>query len=310
MIGTSFPADALPERNGNGLFLPADQWIQASDIRFGNFEGTFFDGPPQSDGKATGPNRWLFRTPTDMVEVLREASFNVVSLANNHVKDFGQAGIKSTKDTLQNAGIQFSSKAGEVAMFNIEETSVALIAADFYKAPRSIVEPATTYVEIQKLKAAGHLVVVSVHAGAEGSGAEIIEPGNEIFLGENRGDSIGFAHMAVDYGADVIIMHGPHVPRGMEIYKDRLIAYSLGNFMTGRGIALDGNSKLAPLLRIQMNKTGAFRHGQIVSFIQKRDPQRIDLDLRHSAFQLMQKLSNEQFPNSQLSFQADGTFGF
>ncbi len=308
MMGTTYPANALPENQGKDLFKPALQWLQASDIRFGNFEGTFFDGSPQGDGKAGGPNRFLFRTPTDMVQRLNEAGINVVSLANNHVKDFGQAGVASTKSTLRSAGIQFSSKAGEVAEFQIEETSVALIAADFYKAPRSITEPASLYQEISQLKAKGKLVVVSAHVGAEGSGAEIIKTGTEIFLGENRGDSIVFAHGAIDAGADVIIMHGPHVPRGIELYQGRLVIYSLGNFMTGKGIMIDGISKLAPLIRIQIKKNGEFHQGQIVSFLQKREPQRIELDPQAQALKLIRNLSAQQFPNSVLTFEDNGTF--
>lgn len=242
-----------------------------------------------------------------MVARLTEAQFNVMSLANNHVKDFGSSGVTSTKATLRGAKIEFSSKAGEVAMFKVDETPIALIATDFYKAPRSITDPASTYAEISELKAKGNIVIVSSHVGSEGAGAEMVKSGTEIFLGENRGDSIDFAHRAIDAGADVIIMHGPHVPRGLEVYKDRIIAYSLGNFMTGKGISLNGYSQLAPLLRVQITKQGEFRKGQVVSFVQKRDPQRIELDPKSSALQLMKKLSQYQFPNSPLVFFPDGT---
>jgi poly-gamma-glutamate capsule biosynthesis protein CapA/YwtB (metallophosphatase superfamily) len=306
MMGTTYPSNALPENNGKGLFSPALQWLQASDIRFGNFEGTFFDGGPQADGKTPGPNRFLFKSPTSMVSALSEGQFNVVSLSNNHAHDFGRAGLNSTKETLKNAGIQFSSKDGEVANFRIDETDVALIAVDFYKAPRSITEPASTYLEISKLKQQGKLVIVSAHAGGEGDEAIQITFGKEIFLGENRGDSVGFARAAIDNGADLILMAGPHVPRGMEVYKGRLVAYSLGNFMTGKGISLSGYAKVAPLLRVQIAKDGEFKRGQIVSFIQGRDPQRIEIDKQATALKMMKKLSHDQFPDSLLSFADDG----
>lgn len=309
MMGTTYPSPGmLPENSGKGLFTPAKQWIDASDIRFGNFEGTFFDGGPQPDGKAPGPNRYLFKTPTQMGSRLSEAGFNVVSLSNNHSRDFGNAGLKSTKEILAANKIQFSSKSGEVASFSIDGQEVVLLAADYYKAPRSIVEPASTYLEISKHKQAGKLVIVSVHAGSEGVGAEVIKFGKEIFLGENRGDSVQFAHEAIDKGADVIIMHGPHVPRGLELYNKRLIAYSLGNFMTGRGISLDGYAKVAPLLRVQITKGGEFYQGQIVSFVQRREPQRIDLDKDATALKMIAKLSKDQFPNSPLKFETNGTF--
>lgn len=309
MMGTTYPsAGMLPENGGKNLFLPAKQWIEASDIRFGNFEGTFFDGQPQADGKSPGPNRYLFKTPTLMAPRLSEAGFNVVSLSNNHSRDFGSAGLKSTKEVLLQNGIQYSSKSGEVAQFTIDGQEVVLLATDFYKGQRSIVEPASTYLEISKYKQEGKLVIVSVHAGGEGAGAEIVKLGKEIFLGENRGDSVDFAHSAIDNGADVIIMHGPHVPRGLELYNKRLIAYSLGNFITGKGISLEGYAKVAPLLRLQIAKDGEFKQGQIVSFVQRREPQRIDLDKDATALRMMAKLSKDQFPNSALKFETSGLF--
>ena len=66
LMATTYPSNALPENDGKNLFEPALSWLKSSDVRFGNFEGTFFDGPPQSDGKTPGPNRWLFKTPTEM----------------------------------------------------------------------------------------------------------------------------------------------------------------------------------------------------------------------------------------------------
>jgi poly-gamma-glutamate capsule biosynthesis protein CapA/YwtB (metallophosphatase superfamily) len=295
------------ENEGSELFKPAESWIKNSDVRFGNFEGTFFDGPNQPDGKSPGPNRWIFKTPIRMASTLSSAGFNVVSLANNHVKDYGQAGINSTKETLKQAGIQFSSKAGEVAKFKVDQTEISLIAVDFYKAPRSMTDAADTYVEIQKLKQQGHLVIVSAHVGGEGNGAEFIKFGTEIFLGENRGDSVAFARAAIDSGADVILMHGPHVPRGLELYKNRMIAYSLGNFVTGRGISIEGYSKVAPLLRLQIDHSGQFRAGQLVSFVQRREPQRIEFDNERTAQKLISYLSRKQFPDSPLVFEDNGT---
>ncbi|MBL7544189.1 MAG: CapA family protein [Bdellovibrionaceae bacterium] len=308
MLGTTYPAYALPENAGEDLFKPARPWIVSSHIRFGNFEGTFFDGAVQRDGKVPGNNRFLFKTPVAMVNVLKDAGFNVMSLSNNHIKDFGLAGIRSTKETLQSAGIQYSSKAGEIARFLVEGTKVALIATDYYKAPRSMTETADTFAEIRQLKNEGHVVIVSSHAGGEGRGAEYVSNGVEVFLGENRGDSRAFAYEAIRLGADVILMHGPHVPRGLEVFQDRLIVYSLGNFMTGKGISLEGNAKVAPLVRFEIGHRGEFKSGQIVPFIQKRVPQRIEMDPEKTAIVLMKKLSEKQFPSSRLRIQSDGRF--
>ena len=76
------------------------------------------------------------------------------------------------------------------------------------------------------------IVIVSFHGGAEGSKALHVPYGQETFYGENRGHLREFTHTVIDAGADLVWGHGPHVLRGMEVYKDRLIAYSLGNFAT------------------------------------------------------------------------------
>ena len=200
MMGTDYPAGA-PLVNGD-FFKFLRPIIKDDDIRFGNLEGTLYDGPTQADGKAGGTNRYLFRTPPPMVSHLKNAGFNVMSLANNHARDFGRAGLESTKKTLSLNQIQYSSKDGEVAGFNINGTRVALIATDFYPGRRSITSSAATLQEIRMLKARFDIVIVSAHAGGEGVGAEHVYNRREIFLGENRGNSVEFARQAIEAGAD------------------------------------------------------------------------------------------------------------
>lgn len=308
MLGTTYPTSMLPENQGKDLFTPVKPWLNSAHIRFGNLEGTLFDGKPQLDGKTPGKNRFLFKSPTNYSYLLKEAGFNVMSLANNHVKDFGQMGMASTKSALKKVSIQFSSKFGEVAEFKVGPTDIALIAADFYRAPRSITEMDDTILEIKQLKDSNKLVIVSAHVGGEGIGAEYVKAAPELYLGENRGNSIQFAKAAIDAGADLIVMHGPHVPRAIDKYKDRLIIYSLGNFITGKGISLDGLAKVAPLIRLEMSHRGYFISGQIVPFIQMRDPQRIELDPDLTAIRLIKKLSEKQFINSAPKIEDNGLF--
>lgn len=307
MMGTTYPEDWLPADEGRSFFQDAAPYIQASDIRFGNFEGTFFSGPPQRDGKAPGPNRYLFRTPEHYVQRLVEARFNVMSLANNHSKDFGQAGLISTKETLTAAGIQYSSKEGEVAAFQVRQVKVALIAADYKPGPRNVVVPEPIFTEIAELKKNYDVVIVSAHVGAEGRGAENTPDYEEIFLGENRGNSVSFARQAVDAGADAIIMHGPHVPRGIEIYRNRVIAYSLGNFATARGISVSRTAALAPLLRLQLGPRGEFLRGQVFSFKQVRGSGTI-FDADKGALEVIRRMSWQNFAATAPTFKDNGGF--
>ena len=86
------------------------------------------------------------------------------------------------------------------------------------------------------------MVIVSCHIGAEGESRSAITRADELFLGENRGNPYAFAHAAVDAGADIVFCHGPHIPRAIEVYRGRFIAYSLGNFWTYGRFSLRGSS--------------------------------------------------------------------
>jgi hypothetical protein len=306
MMGTDFPsASMLPKNNGVGLFEPAKQWLDASDIRFANLEGTLFDGAPQADGKRPGKNRYLFRTPTVMGQRLADAGFNMISLANNHVNDFGRAGAESTKSVLESLNISFSSKVGEVAEVSVKGLTVVMIATDFYRGNRSMVAAEAVFSEIRKLKSEGKIVLVSAHAGGEGT-TRVSLNGTEMYLGENRGDSVKYARGAIDAGADSIIMHGPHVPRAIELYKKKLIIYSLGNFLTGPGISTGGVSGQAPLIRYQINAKGEFIGGQIVSFLQRKGPHSIAVDSNNGAYSTIYNMTQEQFQGGNLSFAKGG----
>ncbi|MEJ2507021.1 MAG: CapA family protein, partial [Ignavibacteriaceae bacterium] len=109
------------------------------------------------------------------------------------------------------------------------------------------------------------LIIVSFHGGAEGKDAAHVKDSTEIFLGENRGNVYRFAHTAIDAGADMVIGHGPHVLRAMEIYKNKLIAYSLGNFLTYGNINISGISGLNVILEAEIDSTnGDFIRGRLI----------------------------------------------
>jgi hypothetical protein len=108
------------------------------------------------------------------------------------------------------------------------------------------------------------IILVSFHGGGEGAGRQHVVRGTETYLGEARGDLRAFTHAVVDAGADLVLGHGPHVVRGMEVYKGRLIAYSLGNFATYGKFGLSGPTGLSLILEAHLSPTdGAFLGGQI-----------------------------------------------
>ena len=146
---------------------------------------------------------------------------------------------------------------------------------------------------------------MSFHGGAEGNGAEVLPFAREIFAGEDRGNVVEFAHAMIDAGADIVLGHGPHVVRPMEIYKDRLIAYSLGNFATYYGISVEGIRGIAPILLVTLDDEGKFVSGRIEPTIQIR-PAGPAPDPSKGVIKLLQTLTTTAFPDGRLAIGDDG----
>ena len=108
-----------------------------------------------------------------------------------------------------------------------------------------------------------NVVVVYMHAGAEGSTADHVTGQEEDYLGEDRGNAEAFAHMAIDAGASLVIGSGPHVLRGMQFYKHHLIAYSMGNFASYGDFATEGNFDMSMILHVTLSSAGRFKRARI-----------------------------------------------
>ena len=122
---------------------------------------------------------------------------------------------------------------------------------------------------------------------------------------EPRGNVVQFAHSVIDSGADLVIGHGPHVPRALELYKNRLIAYSLGNFCTYGIISIKNQAGYAPVLKVTLNAAGEFTAGKIISFIQKYPGFPVP-DRQDRAFKLIKYLTQTDFPATKLEFSDNG----
>ena len=139
------------------------------------------------------------------------------------------------------------------------------------------------------------LVVVFIHAGAEGNDRQHVRPGMETYLGERRGDPIRFSHAVVDAGADVVLGSGPHVLRAMEWYRGRLIAYSLGNFTAYHTLAIDGISGVSAILRLRLSADGSFVGGRLVP-IRLTGSGSPSADPSRTAIGIVNALSRSDFP--------------
>ena len=306
MIGTDFPKNHLPDDDGVSFLADVTPYLEAADIAFGNLEGVLIDGGEPAK-KCSNPNAcYLFRSPTRYAQHFRNAGFDVMSLANNHARDFGEEGRDASAAALLEVGITASGRAGTWSIVRTGELHVAFINFAVTKNSNMLLDYDEAFAFVQAVDSAFDIVVVTFHGGAEGVDTTHVPFAEEEYYGEPRGDVVWFARGVVDHGADLVIGHGPHVVRGMERYKDRLIAYSLGNFATYYGISVAGIKGIAPILNTTLDGEGRFVEGNIVSTIQLR-PAGPSIDPQDRSLKLMRGLSIDDFGNPGLSFLPDGT---
>jgi hypothetical protein len=150
---------------------------------------------------------------------------------------------------------------------------------------------------VAEAKKTHDLVIVSFHGGAEGLTATRVKDGAERYLKENRGNLKAFTHGVIDAGAAVVIGHGPHVLRAMEVYRGHLIAYSLGNFATYGRFSLGGALGISVVLEVQLDDAGRFVTGQLLSTAQEgKGVPKLDPAGRGAA--LVAQLSALDFPKT------------
>jgi poly-gamma-glutamate capsule biosynthesis protein CapA/YwtB (metallophosphatase superfamily) len=305
MIGTDYPENHLPDDDGVGFLAGVTPWLWPADLAFGNLEGVLVDGG-EPGKKCSNPKAcYLFRSPTRYAFHYRAAGFDVLSLANNHARDFGEEGRTATMQALAAAGIRHSGREGDFASFEVRGLSVAVLAYAVTKNSNMLLDYALSEQTVRKFADTHDIVIVSFHGGAEGRDVTHLPFADEEYYGEPRGDVVRFARMVVDAGADLVIGHGPHVVRAMERYNDRLIAYSLGNFATYYGISVAGIKGVAPILIATLDDEGRFVDGEIISTHQLR-PAGPTLDPQGRALRLIRGLSIEDFGSPGLTFHPDG----
>jgi hypothetical protein len=148
---------------------------------------------------------------------------------------------------------------------------------------------------------------VLIHAGAEGADKTSTPQGTEKAYGEFRGNSRAFSHAMVDAGASAVLGSGPHVVRGVERYKGKIIAYSLGNFAGWGNFGQGGNLSLSGLLTVKIDKNGEILGGRWLSLklVDRGVPV---VDSKNTSGKLVEKLSARDFPDT-FQLGPDGTFG-
>ncbi|MBL8785474.1 MAG: CapA family protein [Deltaproteobacteria bacterium] len=290
------PPDARPA----GILTPLAPLIAEADLAFANLEGAVLDvDEPNARPKCqpTVKGCFAFRMPPQTVDQLVAAGFDLISIANNHILDFGPAGQAATQRHLERAGLAYSGPVGTVARREVRGTRVAMVAMSVYDHSYDLNRLDDATAAIRAAAADSDIVIVSMHAGGEGPEYMHVADKAEYFLGRNRGDLKRFAHAAIDAGADLILGHGPHVPRAIELYGGRLIAYSLGNFATYQRFNLTGPAGIAFVLEVALDRDGAFLSGQVHP-IRQVAPGGPLPDPSGAVLPILRRLSREDFPET------------
>lgn len=308
MMGTNFPNDSYLPPPGKGPFDAVNKVLSEADILFGNLEGTLTNTGENAKRCADPSKCYSFRSPESYGAYLKAAGFDVMSIANNHIGDFGAIGIKNTSKVLEKHGIAYAGTVKQpAAIFEKDGVTYGFCAFAPNKGCVNINDLAYAKKIVSALNERAAIVLVSFHGGAEGAEHTHVPRKTERFYGEDRGDVYRFAHAMIDAGADVVIGHGPHVPRAFEVYNNKFIAYSLGNFCTYARFNLNGIKGYAPIAEIAVDPEGNFIKGKLhaAKQINRGYP---FIDSEKGVLKAIEQLTREDFPESQLVFEEDGSF--
>jgi poly-gamma-glutamate capsule biosynthesis protein CapA/YwtB (metallophosphatase superfamily) len=309
MMGSQTPRPVLPKEMHLNQARKMQKYLASADIVFGNLEGVFVepDTPPQkcSASSRKAKKCYEFGMPSELAGVLVEMGFTVLSIDNNHTSDYGDEGYLLTSEILSENDIHAVPKGGHVVV-RINRKRIAFVAFGFTKKSYLLTNIKHTKQVISALSKRFPIVIVSFHGGKEGKDAQHVKNEMEMFYGEKRGNLIEFAHAAIDSGADLILGHGPHVLRALSCYRNRLIAYSLGNFYTFGQFRLSGPAGIGAILEVIIDdQNGQFIRGKIIPTVQIMAGVPA-FDDKKEAIQIFRNLTKADFPEIPLRITADG----
>jgi poly-gamma-glutamate capsule biosynthesis protein CapA/YwtB (metallophosphatase superfamily) len=278
----------------------------SSNLTMGNLESALGD-LPLAKCTAGESDCYQFEAPDSTAQVLKQDGFAAVNVANNHTLDAGTAGESNTNSVLQQAGLAYAGRPGQITYLTRNGITIALLGF----APWSYDADALDIPAAQALvhEAAQHaqVVIVMEHLGAEGDSAQHVTDSEEYYLGEDRGNSIAFTHAVIDAGADLVVGSGPHVLRGFQWYHGHLIAYSLGNFCGYNTLGLDSITSISAILHVTLGAQGQFVTGSITP-LKLVEPDVPEPDPSGAAIGTINSLSQDDFAgNGAVQISAAGT---
>ena len=294
----------LPRADGRHLFDGVEGRL-SGDVVLANLDQALTDETRSTKCAPGASGCFAFRTPPSYAGRLREAGFTMINLANNHSHDFGAAGLRDTSAALTAHGLHHTGLPGQITVQRVGSLRVAVLGFAPYGWTQSLLDIPAAERLVRQAADQADLVLVAMHAGAEGAGHDHVRPGTEMFLGENRGDAVAFSRAVIDAGADAVLGSGPHVLRGMEWYRGRLIAYSMGNFAGYRTLSNAGAKGVGGIVTLRLAPDGTWRSGQLIG-TRLVDPGLPQIDPDQRAVELVRELSRADFDECGVRIDAEG----
>jgi poly-gamma-glutamate capsule biosynthesis protein CapA/YwtB (metallophosphatase superfamily) len=296
----------LPPGGLSRALAPVRRTLRSPDITLGNLEGTLSVGGTSKCGGIGSGNCFAFQAPRSTAGQLRALGFDLMNLANNHSLDYGNSGRRQTISALNRAGVAHTGLPGEITVRRVAGVRVAFLGFAPYSFDANLLDIPAAKALVRRARARARLVVVAMHAGAEGAGALHTPYGTEHYLGEDRGDPRLFAHAVINAGASIVLGSGPHVIRGIQRYRGKLIAYSLGNFVGYHTLGGGGVLSESAILRVTLGLDGKVTGARWISMhltggLPRPDP-------THASTKLVRALSREDFPRDHFEIAPDGVF--
>ena len=226
--------DSCMEKNGyDYCFANFREMFEQDDLTIINLEGVLSDSPYQENKKKP----FRFRGPTDFAKILTGSSVEAACIANNHIMDFGAQGEKNTREALEAVGVHWF-RNENYYLYEHDGVTVAFFALEnskYFSLRRKL--PGI----FSEMKESGGVdaIVVCAHTGLE-------------YRGKHDKAAAEMANNLVKWGADLVIMHHPHVLQGMEIINNRNVFYSMGNFVFG------GNNSIKTKVYSNMTVTSLY----------------------------------------------------
>ena len=283
------------------------------DVVILNIEGAIGEGwaPPKCGPRSTAC--FAFRQPPSAAAALRSAidsgAVLVGNLANNHSRDAGDEGRDTTIAYLQRAGILVTgADTIATAVPTLYGDTLGVLGFHTDTMTPDARDLGAVRRHVQRAVANYGTVIVTMHLGAEGVGAQRTRNVVERFLGLNRGNPVAFANAAVAGGATLIVGHGPHVLRGAEWRGNRLVLYSLGNLLTYGPFRLRPPADRAAVIHAVIDSAGRVAAAKLRATMQL-SPGVLLPDSSSRAFTLIDSLSALDFPRTGARVDTEGKIG-